>query len=786
MATAQEYAAWIVQNEHKQGTPEFDTVATAYKLAKSQAATPEAVKPASMLEMFGKEVRDSVPVSLAAGLGAGAGRVAMGAQELAGRGLSAVGGLAAPAQTLSGLVTGQRPQNIVQRAGGWLEQDAQAGRDRLAGELAPYKASAPIATGVGALAGEIIPTLPVGGLIARGIAAIPGAAARIPNLLNAIRSSGMVAGEGGNALAQLAQLGTRALGGGITGLASAALVDPNSAGTGAIIGGGLPVLTKSAGVAGQWLGSTQAGQVVMNAFKSAGEKGARAAIRALGMEGREAELLGYLRSGADEIVPGSKPTVAQALVGTPAENAAGVYERVVSKSPGGNRLLDTYSAQGAARKDALEAVAPTNVLGLQQAKEDLGTTIANVYRPQEAAIKENAGKMFRSIDNPANPIKVTVPMGAIEQQIDKYLGAGTFGQGEKARQGAKALEGIATEQVPVTSTKVVRSAGGAAKWVPETTTSMTAAPKAASWEELQNVRTSLADAIDATIAKPGKTKEAAALTGIKAKLDEAIAASQNGKGLAGDNFPKEAAAQLQEARASWQAYKQQFHEGPQSALFKIRDGQPLRQGGEIPGLFWGGRPGLADDVRAFRRLTEDSPAMLGQFKSMITTEGLSTQTKTGQELSAKFPAWVDQHITGLREALSPAELDSVQRIAQDIQRAMKAGDAGTGGVGTKASQTYQLMANSLNGGLLDSAAAKVVAHKLPYGPVVRSWGAERVGMSRARDAAGFLADSGEAQNMLMQLSQATGESPSVLRRLLENPDLAQLGYRAAPVLGAGR
>ena len=176
--------------------------------------------------------------------------------------------------------------------------------------------------------------------------------------------------------------------------------------------------------------------------------------------------------------------------------------------------------------------------------------------------------------------------------------------------------------------------------------------------------------------------------------------------------------------------------------------------------------------------------MLGQFKSMITTEGLSTQTKTGQELSAKFPAWVDQHITGLREALSPAELDSVQRIAQDIQRALKAGVAGKGPGAT--SDTFQLGANALNGGLLDSAAAKVVAHKLPYGQVVRSWGAERVGMSRARDAAGFLADSGEAQNMLTQLSQATGESPSVLRRLLENPDLAQLGYRAAPVLGAGR
>jgi hypothetical protein len=36
MATADEYAAWIVKNSAKRGTPEFDTVAQAYQLAKSE------------------------------------------------------------------------------------------------------------------------------------------------------------------------------------------------------------------------------------------------------------------------------------------------------------------------------------------------------------------------------------------------------------------------------------------------------------------------------------------------------------------------------------------------------------------------------------------------------------------------------------------------------------------------------------------------------------------------------------------------------------------------------
>jgi len=48
MATADEYAAWIVRNSAKRGTPEFDTVAQAYQLAKSeetQAAQPQPVAP---------------------------------------------------------------------------------------------------------------------------------------------------------------------------------------------------------------------------------------------------------------------------------------------------------------------------------------------------------------------------------------------------------------------------------------------------------------------------------------------------------------------------------------------------------------------------------------------------------------------------------------------------------------------------------------------------------------------------------------------------------------------
>jgi hypothetical protein len=46
MATADEYAAWIVANAAKKGTPEFETVAKAYEMAKGEAAKPAAAEPA--------------------------------------------------------------------------------------------------------------------------------------------------------------------------------------------------------------------------------------------------------------------------------------------------------------------------------------------------------------------------------------------------------------------------------------------------------------------------------------------------------------------------------------------------------------------------------------------------------------------------------------------------------------------------------------------------------------------------------------------------------------------
>lgn len=104
------------------------------------------------------------------------------------------------------------------------------------------------------LATEVGMTLPVGGVLARGAAMLPGANKALP-LIDAIRTGGFSAGGATGA----AGVGARAVGGGITGAASAGLVNPEDAGLGAVVGAGLPGALQLAGKAGSMVGGVLRG-----------------------------------------------------------------------------------------------------------------------------------------------------------------------------------------------------------------------------------------------------------------------------------------------------------------------------------------------------------------------------------------------------------------------------------------------------------------------------------------------------------------------------------------------
>jgi len=166
-----------------------------------------------------------------AGFSKGAGNIMFGGQRLVGKGLEALGATE----------TGQA-----------LQQDAARRQAEQEAFIAPYRQVAPTMTGAGEFTGEVIGTLPVGGVIAKGVSKIPGAG----TVAEAIRTGGFRTGApvattaGGRA----ADIATRAAGGAVVGGTSAALINPEEAGTGAAIGAAapfaLPVVGKYVSIGG--------------------------------------------------------------------------------------------------------------------------------------------------------------------------------------------------------------------------------------------------------------------------------------------------------------------------------------------------------------------------------------------------------------------------------------------------------------------------------------------------------------------------------------------------------
>lgn len=247
MATSEEYAAWIVKNSDKKGTPEFETVAKAYQLSKSE---PPAERDLAMSPPAkeGNTFVDGVK-GLTVGSGKGFGDAVLGAQRFVGKGLEAFGYMDM-SSTLSDMVRGTKTETGPAKAGKWLVDDADAGRARLEAENAPYKAASPIANGTGQVAGQIAATLPLGRMMPNPLraAAGPNIAGVLPRAYQAGKvgaAYGAVTGITGSHADTLQ--GTLADGarGAATGAVFSAAATPAAAVLGAVSGNALQRLSQT-------------------------------------------------------------------------------------------------------------------------------------------------------------------------------------------------------------------------------------------------------------------------------------------------------------------------------------------------------------------------------------------------------------------------------------------------------------------------------------------------------------------------------------------------------------
>lgn len=204
------------------------------------------------------------------------------------------------------------------------------------------------AASVGRVGGQVLATLPVGGAIAaplKGLANAGVATKALSPLADAIASGGMKA----DGLAGAAGLAARSAGSAVTGGASAALVNPDDAVTGAAIGAALPGALKVASAVGNSVASAarpffKAGQerIVSDILKKYANDPQRALaeIRAL-----------------NEVVPGSMPTTAAAAGDV---GLSGLQRTMQNASPEfAAELTNRTTSQNAARTAALEGIAGT-------------------------------------------------------------------------------------------------------------------------------------------------------------------------------------------------------------------------------------------------------------------------------------------------------------------------------------------------------------------------------------------------------------------------------------------
>lgn len=751
MATADEYAAWIVKNAAKKGMPEFDTVAQAYELAKGDSGSqPEKSFP----EKLGQQVWNAY-----GGVARGAGSI--GASIL--RAIPHNAGIpdesAAPMGIQGPMY--QRAMNYAPKRDTAAENDQR--RQSMTDALGGFGADTDsLAFGGGKLAAEIAGTSGLGGVLAKGAALAPGVARIAPNLLEAIRTAGMSSGATGavgNAL-------TRAAGGAITGAASAGAVNPSDALTGAAVGAVAPGAIQLAGKAG---GAT--GRAVWDMFTPEIQK---KAMQLAQMTGKPIDEVVSALGQRGRPIPGSERTVPQILQDPNISQAARTLQ-----NQGQFGLVNREAENNLARIAALERVAPTAGT-VNEARANAGNALASFAKRGEAAASGRVSQLFNAI--PKNDAQINMPFANMQAAIDKYLGKGSFGEGEGAVNTAMSkAKQIGTETVPGAQLEYSTSdlARGGTGLAPSVTQS-----KPVPFDELQHLRSSIGEAAQKA-KRSGDLQASAALKQMKASIDNQIGAAVGGDASAG-SFTPQAADIYGQALNAHRAKKLQFNTGPQAAIFRTgADGLPAKEGAEVTPMFWNSGNAQIENMQAFKRLSAGDQNLARLMKSNATTE-LLDQAKgakgpnnpDGTLTAAAVDKWMRNHAGAAKELFTQPEL-AVLKAIQNETGAAAAAENLARATGSNTAQNLFSM-GALGSNKLAALANNTPGVKYVAGPLL-DWMKSGVQKNRNEILARLLAEPQEMAQALQLSGLRTEQGRNLADLLRTSPQVQQMLLRGAPV-----
>jgi hypothetical protein len=153
------------------------------------------------------------------------------------------------------------------------------------------------------------------------------------------------------------------------------------------------------------------------------------------------ELLSGLNQQGPQLIPGYQKTVPQLLQ----DPLTSQLQRNL-KTAGVQTLGEAEKLQQQQMAQALTQVAPSQASVLDAAQR-AGSAIENYAIPARQQAAKNVRREFDAVD-PFNETAIYLPIAEMEQAVDKFLGAGTFGTGTKANQAISTAKGIGTEELP--------------------------------------------------------------------------------------------------------------------------------------------------------------------------------------------------------------------------------------------------------------------------------------------------------------------------------------------------
>lgn len=386
--------------------------------------------------------------ALAGALGEGVGNIGLGLQHYLGKLTQGVG---------------------MDKAGQWLVDDAAAGRAKIEKEAAPLHESNPIVAGLGKFGGEVLATLPVGGVFGKAATTAAPMVSKVAPVVGqwlqkfgvALETSGFKTGAPAAPLRSLAgasNLATRSGAGSVVGGVTSGLSDSNEAGFGALAGGLLPGTVLGGGKAAEWV----AGKV-RQSLTPPMQRYAQQMAESLGMPVDDVLAALNAAQTGPSMIPGYQRTVPQ-IFQTPELSQ---LQRTV-KNVGGQALGDAERVQQEQFRAALERLAPTGDTVADSALRT-GTAIEDFAGNANTEIKEAIEKVGRNID-PALKSQIYLPQKEMAAARDTYLGPGTFGSGNDAEAALRKAAEVGTEVLPgvkpsrqappQTTAQAVRRAGG--------------------------------------------------------------------------------------------------------------------------------------------------------------------------------------------------------------------------------------------------------------------------------------------------------------------------------------